>query len=187
MPLNPLHNDSTHPPERAIRTPETMGLIQLPWWFAVALLLPEHSQLHLSYRRLRRVQSPPRRVNGVVVEEVERQDVARATEGHGWPIVAGLWSGDGVNEPSRSEGRMNGRRVLVTFARQKSLAREGETKNISRNAAVRNRHPNNQHKKLAGLVPAKDSLIKHAWPYKSFVTTGHDCAARFVEMVNAIH
>ena len=70
--LAPLRNDSTHPPEGAIRAPETMGLIQLPWWFAVALLLPEHSKLHLSYRRFRRVQSPPRRANGIVVEEVER-------------------------------------------------------------------------------------------------------------------
>ena len=42
-------------------------------------------------------------------------DVARATEGHGWPIVAGLWNGDGVSEPSRSEGRMNGRKGLVTL------------------------------------------------------------------------
>jgi hypothetical protein len=48
-------------------------------------------------------------------------DVARATEGHGWPIVAGLWSGDGVSEPWRSQGRMIGRRVLVTFARKSDL------------------------------------------------------------------
>ena len=115
MPLNPLRNDYAHPPEGAIRAPEAMGLIRQPWGGAVALLLPEYSELHQCYRSLRRVQSPPRRVNGVVVEEVERQDVARATEGHGWPIVECLWSGDGVNEPSRSEGRMNGRRVLVTF------------------------------------------------------------------------
>jgi hypothetical protein len=113
MPLAPLRNDCAHPPEGAIRTPETMGLIQVPW--RSLLLLPEHSQLHLSYRRFRRVQSPPRRVNGVVAQEVERQDVARATAGHGWPIAAGLWSGDGVSEPWRSQGRMNGRRVLVTL------------------------------------------------------------------------
>ena len=43
-------------------------------------------------------------------------DVARAAMGHGWPTAAGLWSGDGVSEPWRSQGRMNGRRVLVTFA-----------------------------------------------------------------------
>ncbi len=48
-----------------------------------------------------------------------------------------------MNEPSRSEGRMNGRKGLVTLP-AKSLAREGETKNISKNAAIRNRHPNNQ-------------------------------------------
>jgi hypothetical protein len=42
-------------------------------------------------------------------------DVARATMGLGWPTVAGLWSGDGVSEPWRSQGRMTGRRVLVTF------------------------------------------------------------------------
>ena len=100
----------------------------------------KHSTLILVYLGFRRVQSPPRRVNGVVVEEVERQDVARATEGHGWPIVAGLWSGDGVNEPWRSQGRMNGRKGLVTLP-AKSLAREGETRNISQNAAIRNKHP----------------------------------------------
>jgi hypothetical protein len=42
-------------------------------------------------------------------------DVARATMGQGWPFVAGLWNDDGVSEPWRSQGRMNGRRVLVTF------------------------------------------------------------------------
>ena len=46
-------------------------------------------------------------------------DVARAAMGQGWPFAASLWNGDGVSEPSRREGRMNGRRVLVTFARQK--------------------------------------------------------------------
>ena len=45
-------------------------------------------------------------------------DVAKAAMGQGWPTAAGLWSGDGVSEPSRSEGRMIGRRVLVTFARK---------------------------------------------------------------------
>ncbi|WAJ38569.1 hypothetical protein OU800_04855 [Pseudomonas sp. GOM7] len=40
-------------------------------------------------------------------------DVAKATMGHGWPTVAGLWSGDGVSEPSRSEGRMKGRRFWL--------------------------------------------------------------------------
>ena len=45
-------------------------------------------------------------------------DVARAAMGQGWPTVAGLWNDDGVSEPWRSQGRMNGRRVLVTFARK---------------------------------------------------------------------
>ncbi|MGP0171558.1 hypothetical protein ACSVIJ_06690, partial [Pseudomonas sp. NCHU5208] len=35
-----------------------------------------------------------------------------------WPTAAGLWSDDGVSEPWRSQGRMIGRRVLVTFARK---------------------------------------------------------------------
>ena len=48
-------------------------------------------------------------------------DVARAAMGQGWPFVAGLWNGDGVSEPWRSQGRMNGRRVLVTFARKSNL------------------------------------------------------------------
>ncbi len=42
-------------------------------------------------------------------------DVAKAAMGQGWPTAAGLWSGDGVSEPSRSEGRMTGRKVLVTL------------------------------------------------------------------------
>ena len=46
-------------------------------------------------------------------------DVARAAMGQGWPTAAGLWNGDGVSEPSRSEGRMIGRTVLVTFAKTK--------------------------------------------------------------------
>ena len=46
-------------------------------------------------------------------------DVARATMGQGWPFVAGLWNDDGVSEPWRSQGRMNGRTVLVTFAKTK--------------------------------------------------------------------
>jgi hypothetical protein len=48
-------------------------------------------------------------------------DVARAAMGQGWPTAAGLWSGDGVSEPWRSQGRMKGRRVLVTFARKSDL------------------------------------------------------------------
>ena len=40
-------------------------------------------------------------------------DVARAAMGQGWPTAAGLWSGDGVSEPSRSEGRMKGRRFWL--------------------------------------------------------------------------
>jgi hypothetical protein len=46
-------------------------------------------------------------------------DVARAAMGQGWPFAAGLWNEDGVSEPSRSEGRMIGRTVLVTFAKTK--------------------------------------------------------------------
>ncbi len=42
-------------------------------------------------------------------------DVARAAMGQGWPFAAGLWNGDGVSEPWRSEGRMNGRKGLVTL------------------------------------------------------------------------
>jgi hypothetical protein len=48
--------------------------------------------------------------------------------GHGWPTVAGLWSGDGVSEPWRSQGRMNGRRVLVTFARKSYSPGRAKTK-----------------------------------------------------------
>ncbi len=66
-------------------------------------------------------------------------DVARAAMGQGWPFAAGLWNGDGVSEPSRSEGRMNGRKGLVTLP-AKSLAREGETKDINKNATIRNKH-----------------------------------------------
>jgi hypothetical protein len=72
-------------------------------------------------------------------------DVAKAAMGQGWPTAAGLWNEDGVSEPSRSEGRMNGRKGLVTLP-AKSLAREGETKNISKNAAIRNRYKNNTHR-----------------------------------------
>jgi hypothetical protein len=88
-------------------------------------------------------------------------DVARAAMGQGWPFAAGLWNGDGVSEPWRSQGRMNGRRVLVTFARQKSLAREGETRNINKNAAIRNRYPKHQHK-FANPVSIKQPLLAHA-------------------------
>ena len=42
-------------------------------------------------------------------------DVAKAAMGQGWPTAAGLWNDDGVSEPWRSQGRMSGRRVLVTF------------------------------------------------------------------------
>ena len=102
MPLAPLRNDSTHPPERAIRAPETMGLIQLPWWFAIALLLPEHSQLHLSYPGFRRVQSPPRRANGIVVEEVERHG---CRESHGGPWMAHRrWAASGRASGAAMEG-----------------------------------------------------------------------------------
>ncbi len=42
-------------------------------------------------------------------------DVARAAMGQGWSTAAGLWNGDGVSEPWRSQGRMIGRKVLVTL------------------------------------------------------------------------
>jgi hypothetical protein len=42
-------------------------------------------------------------------------DVARAAMSQEWPFAAGLWNGDEVSEPWHSQGRMNGRRVLVTF------------------------------------------------------------------------
>ena len=68
--LAPLRNDSTHPPEGASRAPATIGLTRKVC-HSLPLLL-EQSELHLSYLRFRRVQSPPRRANGIVVEEVER-------------------------------------------------------------------------------------------------------------------
>jgi hypothetical protein len=40
-------------------------------------------------------------------------DVARAAMGQGWPFAACLWNGDGVSEPWRSQGRMNGRRFWL--------------------------------------------------------------------------
>ncbi|CAM3025720.1 Uncharacterised protein [Ectopseudomonas mendocina] len=130
MPLAPLRNDSTHPPERAIRAPETSGLIRLPWWFAVALLLPEHSHLHLSYPGFRRVQSPPRRANGIVVEEVERHGCRESRDGPGMALRGGplerRWSERTPAQPGpddRAEG-------FGDFCPQKLLAREGETKDI---------------------------------------------------------
>ena len=76
-------------------------------------------------------------------------DVARAAMGQGWPTDGGphpvgplerRWSERTLAQPGPDE-RAEG---FGYFCPQKSLAWEGETKNISKNAANRNRHKNNQ-------------------------------------------
>jgi hypothetical protein len=106
-------------------------------------LMFKHSELLLVYLGFRRVQSPPRRANGIVVEEVERHG---CRESHGGPWMAHRggplerrWSERTLAQPGPDE-RAEG---LVTLP-AKSLAREGETKDINKNAAIRNKHPNNQ-------------------------------------------
>ncbi len=62
-----------------------------------------------------RTQSSWKRLSGM--------DAAKAAMGHGWPTAAGLWNGDGVSEPSRSEGRMIGRRVWLLCPQSDSPGR----------------------------------------------------------------
>ena len=81
-------------------------------------------------------------------------DVARAAMGQGWPFVGGphpvgplerRWSERTLAQPGpdeRAEGF--GYFCRAGHPAQKSLAREGETKGINKNAAIRNKHPNNQ-------------------------------------------
>ena len=142
MPLAPLRNDSTHPPEGAIRAPETIGLTPKPW--RLLLLLLNHSEQRLGYLRFRRVQSPPRRANGIVVEEVERHGCRESCDGPGMAHRGGplerRWSERTLAKPGPDE-RAEG---FGYFCPQKLLAREGETKNINKNAAIRNRHQKTQ-------------------------------------------
>ncbi len=60
------------------------------------------------------------------MQEVERRRMPkpRAAMGQGWPTAAGLWNGDGVSEPRRSRGRMNGR-VRVTHMGYKKVQSHG--------------------------------------------------------------
>ena len=104
----------------------------------------KHSTLILVYLGFRRVQSPPRRANAIVVEEVERHGCRESRDGPGMALRGGplerRWSERTLAQPGpddRAEG-------FGYFCPQKSLAWEGETKNISKNAANRNRHKNNQ-------------------------------------------
>ena len=157
MPLAPLRNDSTHPPEGAIRAPETIGLTRRVCHSP--LLLLEHSELHLSYPRFRRVQSPPRRANGIVVEEVERHGCRESRDGPGMAHRGGplerRWSERTLAKPGPDE-RAEG---FGYFCPQKLPAREGETKNISQNAAVRNRNPIDQHN-IASPVSRPSNPLK---------------------------
>ncbi|PLU87692.1 hypothetical protein DT381_15560 [Pseudomonas aeruginosa] len=45
-------------------------------------------------------------------------DAARTMPGQGWPVIVSPRSADGMREPRRSRGRMQGHSVLVTFARK---------------------------------------------------------------------
>lgn len=47
---------------------------------------------------------------------VSGMDAARGVKGHGWPLYAGPWSGDGMREVERSETRMEGQAFLPTFS-----------------------------------------------------------------------
>ena len=42
-------------------------------------------------------------------------DAARGVKGHGWPLYAGPRSDDGTREVERSETRMEGQDLLVSF------------------------------------------------------------------------
>jgi hypothetical protein len=81
------------------------------------------------------------------MQEVERRRMPkpRAAMGQGWPFVGGphpvgllerRWSERTLAQPGPDE-RAEG---FGYFCQQKSLAREGETKDINKNATIRNKH-----------------------------------------------
>ncbi|VXD04785.1 hypothetical protein PSEUDO8Z_90062 [Pseudomonas sp. 8Z] len=83
---------------------------------ALGLTMFKNSVPILGYLWFRRVQSPPRRVNGIVVEEVERHG---CRESHGGPWMAHRggplerrWSERTLAQPGPDERA----EVLVTFA-----------------------------------------------------------------------
>ena len=93
MPLNPLHTDSTLPPDGTVRPCITIDSV---------------FEQSFGYRQL-----PIRRPSRGVAQQASRQDAEKAPLGHGWPIGACLWSSAGAREVERSETRMPGR---VSFA-----------------------------------------------------------------------
>ncbi|VXC97478.1 hypothetical protein PSEUDO8Z_60242 [Pseudomonas sp. 8Z] len=81
--LTTLRNDSTHPPEGAIRAPETMGLIRRPQRFAIALTraLPATPELPQVQARAEPAQEGERNRRG-------RGRATGCRESHGGPWMA---------------------------------------------------------------------------------------------------
>ncbi|VXC85575.1 hypothetical protein PSEUDO8Z_180086 [Pseudomonas sp. 8Z] len=144
------------------RAPETIGFTRRPQRFAIALAraLPAAPELPLVQARAEPAQEGERNRRG-------RGRATGCRESHGGPWMAHRggplerrWSERTLAQrgpDDRAEGF--GYFCRAGHPEQKSLAWEGETKNISQNAASRNGHPNNQQvtHKLASPVSTKPS------------------------------
>ena len=77
-----------------------------------------------SHQTVRQLQSP---LSGGRVESLRKglsdMDAARAAMGQGWPFAACPWSNDGMREPRRRRGRMQGRRPFGSFWRGRPAGR----------------------------------------------------------------